>query len=99
MDCFHYDEFTGEFLAWTHAMADPLDNPDGEPDKPWLIPRFATIIQPPPLVYGNVLVFREGAWGYLLPDDMDGTPSPDPIEVPPKDEAAADKASEEDASP
>lgn len=83
MRVYNYDEHTGEFIGWLDAQADPLENPAGEPDKPWLIPAFATTIRPPTLVFGNVVVFRNGKWGYLLSTDEGGELSDIPI-LPPE---------------
>lgn len=83
MRVYHYIAETGEFAGWGEAEPDPLENPTGDPTGAFLVPAYATTEKPPTLVKGNVVVFREGRWGYLLPDAPDGELSDVPL-IPPE---------------
>lgn len=92
MRIYHYDQKTGEFMGWGEADPDPLENPNNITNGKFLIPAHATTEPPPTLIKGNVVVWRDGKWGYLLPDDPDGVPSDTPI--PPPDPPALPKGEE-----
>ncbi|KAB1087356.1 DUF4376 domain-containing protein [Neorhizobium galegae] len=79
MKIFHYDPDTGLLLGEGVADRDPLDNPHGLPNLPWLIPAFATTIVPPAHAETKHRVFRDGAWGYVPIDDPDEEPLPEPL--------------------
>ena len=54
----HYTEIGGIYLGSTPARVSPM-----EPDK-YLVPRWATLIEPPADIEGMVRVFDGAAWGY-----------------------------------
>lgn len=96
MRIYHYQEDTGEYLGWSNgATPCPIENPEGKKSGVWIIPAHATTIKPPALFKGNVLVFRKGAWGYLLPDDINGTPAPEPVVIITKEEEAEEEPTDE----
>ncbi|AJY46474.1 DUF4376 domain-containing protein [Martelella endophytica] len=61
MNIFHYAPETGELVSGSVARLDPL-----EPHR-FLIPAYATDLEPPTAADGEVAVFAEGAWS-LRPD-------------------------------
>jgi hypothetical protein len=90
MKIFNYHETTGEFTGWSEdATPCPIENPEGKPDGVWHYPAHSTTIKPPKLIKGNVVVFREGKWGYVYPDVPDMVLSDKPLkakpEPPPRD--------------
>jgi hypothetical protein len=87
MRAYSYDPDTGEFIGWTECMADPLENPEARSDGAWLVPANATTVRPPTLVFGNVVVWRGGKWGYVLPDNPDAELSDVPIIPPDPDDS------------
>lgn len=54
----HYTETGGIYLGSTTARISPM-----EPDK-YLVPRCATLVEPPADLEGMVRVFDGTAWGY-----------------------------------
>lgn len=54
----HYTEIGGVYLGSTPARISPM-----EPDK-YLVPRCATLVEPPADLEGMVRVFDGTAWGY-----------------------------------
>lgn len=54
----HYTEIGGFYLGSTPARISPM-----EPDK-YLVPRCATLVEPPADLQGMVRVFDGTAWGY-----------------------------------
>lgn len=54
----HYTEIGGFYLGSTPARISPM-----EPDK-YLVPRCATLVEPPADLEGMVRVFDGTAWGY-----------------------------------
>jgi hypothetical protein len=76
MNIYHYDA-TGAYLGADVADPDPLVK------GRWLIPANATHIAPPNAVEGNLRVFRNGAWGYVLVTTPEEEPQPDPVPPPP----------------
>lgn len=56
---YHYDESTGEYLGDGIARPDPM-----EPGR-WLIPAWATTVEPPEPQEGRVRCFDGTAWVYV----------------------------------
>lgn len=71
MKIYNYQSGTGEFLSEGVADPDPLEGVNEETGEPnaWLMPALATTIKPPAYKPGNVVVFREGKWGYVKMSD------------------------------
>ena len=63
MNIYHYDKATFEYYADGFARKSPLDNE-------WLIPAYATTIQPPMVIPGQIQCFIDGAW--IIYDDHRG---------------------------
>lgn len=61
MDIFHYHPDTGEYLGVSEALPDPLE------EGRFLVPAFATDIEPPAASEHEVSVFEDGAWS-VKPD-------------------------------
>ena len=58
MNIYHYDQTTREYIGQGEATPDPM-----EPGR-WLIPAWATTIEPPEQRAGMVRVFDGSAWAY-----------------------------------
>ena len=58
MNIYHYDQTTREYLGQGEAAPDPM-----EPGR-WLIPAWATTIEPPEPKSGMVRTFDGSAWNY-----------------------------------
>lgn len=58
MQVHHYDEKTRAYLGSSQAMADPM-----EPGR-WLIPAWATTVEPSAEIEGMVQVFNGTEWVY-----------------------------------
>lgn len=69
MKIYHYSQLTGEFLY--EGQADPNPMAEGE----WIIPAFATIIEPLNAKEGEAVCFIDSKWEYIK--DYRGTPSYD----------------------
>lgn len=55
---YHYQQDSGEFLGAGEARPDPM-----EPGR-WLIPAWATTVQPPQPMEGKFRAFNGVAWEY-----------------------------------
>lgn len=73
MDIYNYDGATGAYLGKGQADVDPLNQEE------WILPAFATTVAPPADSSGNVRVFRDGAWGYVLEQQPDLPPQTEPV--------------------
>lgn len=62
MKIYHYHPDTKEYLAEGQADLSPLDKEQG--NDVWLIPAYATDIQPPPHIKRSDIVFIGGQWLY-----------------------------------
>lgn len=58
MQIYHYDETSGAYLGSSQAMADPM-----EPGR-WLIPAWATTVEPGAEIEGMEQVFNGTGWVY-----------------------------------
>lgn len=58
MQIYHYDETTHAYLGSSQAMADPM-----EPGR-WLIPAWATTVEPGEEIEGMEQVFTGTEWIY-----------------------------------
>lgn len=74
----HYDPISGVYLGSGPADPDPLDNPQAKENLPWVIPAFATKIQPPVPTANFHRVFSNGAWGYVA-NNSNQEPQPQPV--------------------
>lgn len=72
MDIYHYHPTTGRYIA--PGKADPDQLTVGE----WLVPAFATPVEPPPEVAGMFAAFIEGEWTLLPEPEPEAPPEPDP---------------------
>lgn len=59
MQVHHYHEITREYMGSSAAMEDPM-----EPGR-WLVPAWATLIEPPAAEEGKVRVFDGTAWSLI----------------------------------
>lgn len=74
---YHYDRLTGQFLQAEEADSDPKD------PEAYLVPAFATDIEPPEAPEGMFAAFVEGAWEFIAepePDEPEPE-SPEQIQV------------------
>jgi hypothetical protein len=78
MRVYNYDPITKEYLGYSEADNDPLQNPDRDEEGVFLIPAWATTIKPPEDKPNNMRVFVNGAWGYVHVDTPDAPPSEEP---------------------
>ncbi|MDQ0135674.1 hypothetical protein J2T08_003595 [Neorhizobium galegae] len=88
MDIYHYHPVSGFFVAIGQADPDPLENPEGDPSLPFLIPAYATTVAPPEPIAGKDRAFRDGAWTYVAiappveePDPEVFPPSSDDVDA------------------
>ncbi|MDP3871316.1 MAG: hypothetical protein Q8Q80_01515 [Methyloversatilis sp.] len=74
---YHYDRLTGRFLQAEGADSDPKD------PETYLVPAFATEIEPPAAPEGMFAAFIDGAWGLVAepePDEPEPE-SPEQIQI------------------
>lgn len=72
MDIYHYHPTTGRYIA--PGTADPDQLTEGE----WLVPAFATTVEPPPEVEGMFAAFIEGEWVLLAEPEPETPAEPEP---------------------
>ena len=62
MRIYHYNPNTGEFLRDAEARKSPEDNKDGEGDDVYLVPAYATTIEPPASGVDEVACYIDDEW-------------------------------------
>lgn len=72
MDIYHYHPTTGRYIA--PGTADPDQLTEGE----WLLPAFATLVEPPHAVEGMFAAFIDGSWTLLPEPEPEEPPEPEP---------------------
>ncbi len=65
MQIYHYDVATGELRSQGAARPNPAAGEEGQPD--YLLPAFATEIQPPSVATRQAAIFSDGSWT-IVPD-------------------------------
>ncbi|QSY98663.1 DUF4376 domain-containing protein (plasmid) [Rhizobium bangladeshense] len=79
MRVYNYDPITKEYVGYSEADHDPIENPDRDEEGVFLIPANATPIKPPDAKANNIRVFVNGAWGYVHVDAPQDPPSSEPL--------------------
>lgn len=82
---YNYHPVTGEYLGSSLADASPLDGPGV-----WLVPAYATDIEPPPTQAGSVAVFQGDIWINIITVPPEPPVLEIPVEAEPKPPEAFD---------